>query len=71
MQITGTVSYIDLSGGFWGIIGDDGKKYNPLRGLPANLQKEGTKIRANCKPSTDFSIHMWGKNVDLQSIEQI
>ncbi|MEM6801963.1 MAG: hypothetical protein AAF696_11205 [Bacteroidota bacterium] len=71
MQITGTVSYISLSGGFWGIIGDDGNKYNPLSGLPRNLQQEGIKVKASCKPSNDFSIHMWGKNVDLTNVEKI
>lgn len=71
MQITGTVSYINLSGGFWGILGDDGQKYNPLGGIPASMQKEGLKVKANCTKSHDFSIHMWGSNIDLSKIEKL
>lgn len=32
---TGTVKYIDLEGGFFGIIGDSGKNYDPI-----NLSEE-------------------------------
>ena len=71
MEITGKVTYINLSGGFWGIQGDDGQSYNPGTSLPESFQKEGIRIKANVSPSKDFSIFMWGTNVDIYNIEII
>jgi hypothetical protein len=31
--IKGAVHYIDAEGGFWGILGDNGKKYDPTSGV--------------------------------------
>ena len=71
MKVTGTITYVDLSGGFWGIVGDDGQQYNPLGGIPTSLQKEGLKVQADCSPSNDFSIFMWGTNVNIKKIEKL
>ena len=70
MQITGKITYVNLSGGFWGIEGDDGQNYNPLNGLPAEFKEEGKRIKAKVKTSNDFTMFMWGTNVDIQTIEQ-
>lgn len=70
MQITGTVTYINLSGGFWGIKGDDGEKYNPLDTLPKKFQQEGLQVRAEVSHSNAFSVFMWGRNVDVKKIEK-
>lgn len=71
MEIKGKVTYVDLSGGFWGIEGEDGQQYNPVGSLPRSLQKEGLSIKAKVKPAQSFSIFMWGRNVDIQNIEPI
>ncbi|WNJ20525.1 hypothetical protein [Pontibacter sp. G13] len=71
MEITGVITYIDLSGGFWGILGTDGKKYQPSSSLPKEYQQEGLKIRANLSPSQSFSIHMWGENVQINKIDKL
>ncbi|MEL7532119.1 MAG: hypothetical protein AAFN10_12455 [Bacteroidota bacterium] len=70
MQITGTITYINLSGGFWGIKGDDGQKYNPLDSLPSKFQQEGLKVSAEVSHSNAFSVFMWGRNVDIKKIEK-
>ncbi|MDX2247696.1 MAG: hypothetical protein SF052_13005 [Bacteroidia bacterium] len=71
MQITGKITFINLSGGFWGILGDDGQNYNPGNSLPAGFQKEGVRVKAKVSSSQAFSIFMWGTNVDIQKIEVI
>lgn len=36
--LTGVVKHIELEGGFFGIVGDDGQKYDPVN-LPAEFKK--------------------------------
>lgn len=71
MQITGTVVKVELSGGFWGIKGDDGRKYQPSNHLPQKYQQDGLKIKANVEPSNEFTIFMWGQSVKVSHIESI
>ncbi len=71
MEIKGTVRYIDLSGGFWGIEADNGQKYAPTKDLPSHLCKDGVRIKAMVAPAQVFSIMMWGEPVDVQSIDKI
>ncbi|MDX1907305.1 MAG: hypothetical protein SF053_09750 [Bacteroidia bacterium] len=71
MQITGTITWVNLSGGFWGINGDDGQQYAPTSDLPAALRREGQQVRATVRPAQVFSIMMWGQHVEVQQIEAI
>jgi len=71
MLITGTITYIKIAGGFWGIKGDDGRKYCPTSPLPSKYQREGLRIRALVYPSTSMSIFMWGEQVKVSNIEHI
>ena len=70
MQITGKVTYVDLSGGFWGIEGEDGQQYNPMDSLPKSYQESGLRVKAEVRPVQAFSIFMWGRNVNIQKIEK-
>ena len=68
---TGTVTHQDLEGGFYGIIGDDGKKYDP-RNLGPEYQKDGLRVAFHATEARGMgSIHMWGTLVNLDSIEEI
>ncbi|MEM7372150.1 MAG: hypothetical protein AAF587_26265 [Bacteroidota bacterium] len=71
MKITGTITYVDLSGGFWGIEGDDGQKYTPNEHLPETFQQEGLKVKAEVTPANGFGIFMWGQQVNVIKIEQL
>jgi hypothetical protein len=66
--IKGKLSYQDISGGFWGIIGDDGERYRPVEGVPEAFRKEGLQVTAEVEPYTGFSIFMWGQDVHLKNI---
>ena len=71
ISATGTIRYQDLEGGFWGIIGDDGTKYDPME-LGPQFQKEGLRISFQATPETDMmSTHMWGTIINLTQIEII
>lgn len=71
MQITGTITFVDLSGGFWGINGSDGQKYAPATPLNASYHSEGLKVKATVKPVQSFGIFMWGQNVEVLQIEKV
>ncbi len=66
MRINGTVKYISLAGGFWGIIGFDGQEYRPVN-LPKRYQKEGLEVHFSVKEVDEMSIFMWGTTVRILS----
>lgn len=71
ISATGTVRYLDISGGFWGIAGDDGKNYDPM-GLAPAFRKEGLRVRFEARPETDMmSSRMWGTMVTITHIETL
>jgi len=65
MTIRGTVIYQDLSGGFWGIMGDDGQAWRPTK-MPKELQNRDLKVEIKAtKAKASFSIFMWGTAIDI------
>ena len=68
---SGTVTYVDLEGGFYGILGDDGKKYDPLD-LDPEFQEDGLRVAFHATEAQGMgSFHMWGTIVNLDFIEEI
>jgi hypothetical protein len=66
---TGTVKYIDLEGGFYGIVGDDNKQYEPMN-LEQTYQKDGLRVRFQAKIRQEMaSIYMWGTIIEITRIE--
>ncbi len=71
IQGLATVRYQDLEGGFWGLIADDGQKYDPLV-LDEALQVDGLRVRFSARPDPDrMSTHMWGQIVEILEIEAV
>ena len=69
INTTGTVRFQEMEGGFWGIIADDGRKFDPM-GLDAKFQKDGLRVRFEATPDPDrMSTHMWGRIVRITRIE--
>lgn len=68
---TGTVRFIDVEGGFFGIMGDDGKHYDPIN-LDEEFQINLLRVRfqANICENQD-SFHMWGILVEIVEIEKL
>ena len=62
MIVKGKVEYVDLSGGFWGLIDQNGQQWRPVH-MPAALQHQGLEVQLSCKQSKEtISIFMWGTN---------
>ena len=71
INTTGTVRFQEMEGGFWGIIADDGRKFDPM-GLDAKFQKDGLRVRFEATPDPDrMSTHMWGTIVRITRMEAL
>jgi hypothetical protein len=69
--VTGTVRYVDIEGGFYGIATDEGTKLDPVN-LPDAFKQDGTRIRARVERVKDrVSSHMWGALVNILEIERL
>jgi hypothetical protein len=72
VNITGTVRHYDLEGGFWAVRGDDNTTYDPMGGLPTELQKDGIRVRLEGKLRPEIaSAHMVGPIVEVHSIKRL
>ena len=70
-HLTGQVVFSNLEGGFYGIIGDDGKKYQPTN-LPRKLKKDGLAIKFDAKiKDNGMSTFQWGTIVELSNVAPI
>lgn len=70
-QVTGTVRYFPLEGGFWAVRGDDGVTYDPMNGLAAEFRRENLRVTMVAKVRTDMGgIHMVGPIVEVLSIKE-
>ncbi len=70
-QITGTVKHLDLEGGFYGIITDDGQKLDPVN-LPDAFLQDGLRIKARIETlKGQVSVHMWGTLVRIIDIQRV
>lgn len=69
--ITATVRYIELEGGFYGIMSDDGESYMPMN-LTDEYKEDGLRIIFKMRHRKDvMSFQMWGKNVEITEIQKL
>lgn len=67
----GTVKYISLEGGFYGIVTDDDKHLDPLN-LPKEFQTDGKRISFTYVEKKNMaSFHMWGTIVEILEVKEI
>ena len=65
---TGEVKYIDIEGGFYGIVSNDGRCYDPIN-LPSEFMNDGLQINFKVKIlENQISFHMWGTLVEILEI---
>ena len=65
----GTIVYLDFEGGFFGIMSDDGERYDPFD-LPKEFQIDGLKVEFELEELPGWvSYHMWGSIVKIINIE--
>jgi len=65
---SGTVIFLNLEGGFYGIMGDDGVNYDPVN-LGKEYHSDGMRINFQGKLRDDLAgIHQWGQIIELTYI---
>lgn len=68
IETTGTIVYVSLEGGFYGIVSDNGQKYDPMN-LPVDLKKTGLRIAiTGCTRQDVSSFRMWGESIEILSV---
>lgn len=55
----GTIRYIDLEGGFYGLVADDSTRYNPTN-LEDAFKEDGLRVRFRGAREDVMTIQMWG-----------
>jgi len=69
-EFPGTVVYVDLEGGFYGIAAEDGSQYDPIN-LPESFRKDGLEVTVTAKLREDMGgIHMYGSIIEVVDIVQ-
>ena len=67
---TGTITYVDLEGGFYGIVDSQGNHYFPVD-LPQAFQKKGLDVLFRAEPvRKSVSTSMWGQPVRIEAIKE-
>ncbi|MEM6630670.1 MAG: hypothetical protein AAF694_13405 [Bacteroidota bacterium] len=70
MEFSGKVVRIPVSGGSWGIEGDDGQQYRPVNGIPKKYQTAGARVRVRAEAVQGMDIFMWGRQISISSIQE-
>jgi hypothetical protein len=71
IMLQGTVRYMNLEGGFWGIVADNGQKILP-KNLPAEYRKDGLRLSFSAQEITGMmTIQQWGTLSSLSDISVI
>jgi hypothetical protein len=70
IEMKGIVKYI-VSSNTYGIFGEDGKKYQPIRQLPKEYRKDGLEVVIQAYLRRDvIGSRMWGTAVDIVKISK-
>ena len=70
MRISGHITYQDLEGGFWGIVGDDGARFVPVEGLPDAFRQDGLAVETEAEIVHMIGTSMWGQYIKVLSIRK-
>ena len=66
----GNVTYVELEGGFWGVVADDGQRFQPVEQLPDIFQVDGLDIYFEYVVADQTAtIQQWGQPVKFTDIE--
>lgn len=67
----GTIRFLKLEGGFYGIVSDDGEYYDPVN-LNGEFKVNGLRVRFEAAIIHDvLTFHMWGSLVSIRTIERL
>ena len=64
----GTVQYVELEGGFYGLVADDSTRYNP-QNLAEEYRQDGLRVRFRAVTKDDvMTTQMWGRPIEILDI---
>lgn len=67
---SGTVRFVDLEGGFYGIVDEDGTQYDPIN-LEDEFKEDGLRVQYQLRVREDMvGVHMWGTYVEVLAIDR-
>lgn len=70
-EVVVTVRHLDLEGGFYGLVTEDGRNLDPVN-LPKEFQQDGLRLEVRVVPlRNQVSIHMWGTPVRILEFQQL
>lgn len=70
-HLTGHVYYANIEGGFYGILGDDGIKYQPTN-LPRKFKKEDLSLKFDATlKNSGVSAFQWGTIIELSNVKEL
>ncbi|MEZ4701978.1 MAG: hypothetical protein R2834_16720 [Rhodothermales bacterium] len=65
MPFKGTIVYLDLEGGFYGIEAEDGERYFPIN-LALTYREDGLRVQFDMRLRTDvMTTVMWGTPIEI------
>lgn len=71
ITLTGTITYVELEGGFFGFIAKDGKKYT-LKNLPKAFKKDGLLVTLKAIPIKDVvTFYQYGEYIEVSEVQII
>lgn len=71
VNLIGEVRFINLEGGFYGIIGSDGKNYYPVN-LSNEFKIDGIKVKFEGRIRKDLiTTTVWGETLEIIKINKI
>ncbi len=68
ISFKGTVQYVNLETGFWGIIDSTGKKWLPFD-LDDEFKKEGLTVNVKAEKVDAVTTLMWGTPIEIIEID--
>jgi hypothetical protein len=67
----GTVRYLDLEGGFWGLVADDSTRYDPGT-LDERFRVDGLRVRFDARVNEgQMSFRQWGTLVTIVRLDRL
>jgi hypothetical protein len=67
----GTVRYVELEGGFYGIVADDSTRYQP-QNLGSDYREDGMRVRFRAvAQDSAATMQMWGQPVEILDILRV
>ena len=71
VRAEGTIVWVELEGGFWGIEATNGHEYEPIN-LPPDFMVDGLKVQFTGKVMKDWgSMYMWGEVLEVGVISKL